>query len=367
MKIILVGGETLGSVMPLIAVYQKLKEKVNRLEVLWIGASGGLEAKVVKEYLIDYRTITAGKLRRYFSWRNFFDIFKIFIGFIESFFIILTFKPEIIVGAGIFLQVPVMLAGKLLNKKILIHQQDRQKSFSNFLCEKIADKITVAFKKSLADFAGNKTILTGNPYRPEILTGKVTTAYQIFNLKQNLPTILILGGGTGALALNKLVVKSLARLTLFCQIIHLTGQNKQVNPAELSVVSSLTNYHPYEFLTDNLKHAYSAADLIISRAGLSTLTELSALSKPVILIPLPDSHQEDNAYYFKERGAALILNQKKINPKQLAESVKKMLNSQEQCFKLSANLSRLMPRNADELIAEEIIKLADVKIGVRKW
>lgn len=384
MKIIFVGGETLGSVMPLIAIYEKLKEKIERLDVLWIGTKRGPEERIVKNYLIDYKTITAGKLRRYFSWHNFFDIFKILIGFIKSFFIILTFKPDLIIGAGIFLQAPLMFAGKILNKKILIHQQDRQKSLSNALCEKIASKITVTFKKSLSDFDKNKTIVVGNPYREKILNGDVIKAYKIFKLKQNLPTILILGGGTGARDLNKLIVKSLDKLIQFCQIIHLTGKNKKIDPYYLTnnrnydyleqitnkskSLQHYSNYHQYEFLNDNLKHAYAVADIIISRAGLSTLTELSAIAKPVILIPLPCSHQEENAAYWKKKDGAIALSQKNLTPQKLTETILDLLKDKEKRFHLSSQISKIMPADATERFIKEIIKLIESPtMTIKKW
>lgn len=364
MKIILTGGGTLGSVLPIIAVIQKLQAQNSRIEILWIGTKAGPEKKLVAYYNFTYKQIPAGKLRRYFSFQNLTDIIKILLGLIKSCWLIYKFKPDIIIGAGGFVQVPVIYAAGLFFKKtkIIIHQLDVKAGLANNLCAKFADRITVSIKKSLSDFPQDKTVVTGNPYRSDIVKGNINKAFKIFNLTGGLPAVLILGGGIGALSLNRLIIKSLNELTKLCQIIHVAGKNKSIDyPVN-------ANYHPYEFLTDELKHGYAAADLIISRAGFSTLTELSILAKPVILIPMPDSHQEQNAEFFAEQKAVIVLQQKTLTSDNLVKTVNNLLSNRELRFELSNNISKIMPADATERFIKEIARMVDSNIiNIKNW
>lgn len=371
MKLLLTGGGTLGSVSPIIAVIQKLQAQSSRIEILWIGTKKGPEKNLVAHYNFKYKHISAGKLRRYVSFHNLTDSIKILLGFLKSCWLIYKFKPYVIIGAGGFVQVPVIYAAGMFFKKtkIIIHQQDIKAGLANKLCTKFADKITVSIQKSLSDFPQDKTVLTGNPYRKEILIGDIDQALKLFHLTQNLPTVLILGGGIGALALNRLVIKSLNKLTEFCQIIHVTGKNKSIDSNSIGI-DHLVNvhYHSYKFLTDELKHGYAVADLVISRAGFSTLTELSVLAKPAILIPMPDSHQEQNAKFFAKQKAAIVLRQKTLIPERFVKTVKNLLLNRELRFELSNNISKIMPADATEKFIKEVVKLIESPtVTIKKW
>ena len=209
-----------------------------------------------------------------------------------------------------------------------------------------------------------------------VLSGNSETANQLFSLSKHLPVVLILGGGTGALALNKVVTESLSSLLEFCQIIHIAGKGKNIfqdknlqdahRPDSVETMlgkkaatnykkSSLERYHVHEFLnTDELRHAFTAADVVVTRAGLSTLSELAILAKPIIIVPLPDTHQEKNAKYFASRNAALTLNQKILNTELFTNFIYELLHSKSQKQELSENISKVMNRNACKSIVNEI-------------
>jgi UDP-N-acetylglucosamine--N-acetylmuramyl-(pentapeptide) pyrophosphoryl-undecaprenol N-acetylglucosamine transferase len=358
MRIIFTGGGTMGSVSPLLAIAEELEisSQTINYQFLWIGTKKGPERKIIEDYQITFKSIFAGKLRRYFDWRNFIDPIFILLGFIQSFFILLKFKPDIILSAGSFVSLPVIWAGWLLRIPCLIHQQDIRPGLTNKLAAPFAKRITVTFEKSLKDFPQGKTIWTGNPIRREIRNSKFeirnSEAQKKFNLEENLPTILVIGGGTGALGLNKIITKALPELTKFCQIIHLTGGK---NESEISTQELwIERYHPYNFLTDEMKHAYIASDLVICRAGIGTLSELAILGKPAILVPLPDSHQEENAKFFQENKAAIVISQKELSPEKLTETIREILNKQEKIQSLSKNIQKLNKPNAAEKIVKEI-------------
>ncbi|MFA6215893.1 MAG: glycosyltransferase, partial [Patescibacteria group bacterium] len=208
MKILFSGGGTIGSVSPLIAVYEEIKKQHPGAEFLWLATSDGPEDKLIGSYQIPLKKIFAGKFRRYFSWQNFFDPILIIFGFFQSLLIILKFKPQAVISAGGFVAVPVTWAAWLCRRPVLILQQDIRPGLANKLMARFASIIAVAFPKSLADFPGPKTVLTGNPVRPEILAGSREAGYKFFNFSPQLPTVLILGGGTGALSINRLVAGS---------------------------------------------------------------------------------------------------------------------------------------------------------------
>lgn len=343
MKIIFSGGGTIGSVSPLLAIAEATRQQQGDAEFLWLATKNGPEKKLIFEYKIPVKEITAGKFRRYFDLRNFFMPLFIFFGFIQSFFIILKFKPSVILSAGGYVAVPVVWAGWFLKVPCIIHQQDVLPGLANKLMSPFAKVISVTFEQSLKDFPAKKTILTGNPVRPDILTGDRHQAYDFFKLDSSKSTVLIIGGGTGAEKLNNLVIKSLGNLLSFCQVIHITG-GKSENIAEHS------NYRHYDFLTKEMKLAYVAADIIVSRAGMSALSELQALRKPSIIIPMPNSHQEANATEFFKKNAIAMLNQSDLTPENFSASIKHLLEDKVEQQNLVRNMEKVLPINATEKI-----------------
>ncbi|MEA2065325.1 MAG: undecaprenyldiphospho-muramoylpentapeptide beta-N-acetylglucosaminyltransferase [Patescibacteria group bacterium] len=354
MKILLTGGGTMGSATPLLAMIDYWRDKNKKNEYLWIGTKNGIEKIAVKKENIKFNAIASGKLRRYFSWQNFIDPIFILIGFFQSFFIIREFKPDAILSAGSFVSVPVIFAGWLLKIPILIHQMDIRPTLSNKITAMFAAKITVGFKKSLKDYPTRKTVWTGNPIRQSIQAkNQKLKVENFFNLRNDIPVVLIVGGGTGAMAINKLILEAANELTKFCQIIHLTGKNRSA-----SLSAPIENYHFFEFLNaEQMAFAYQLVDIVISRCGIGTLSELSFLKKPSVLIPIPNSHQEDNAELFKNAQAAIILDQNKITAKILAENIKKLLLDNRLKKQLSANIYKLTNPDATEKIGELIKKL----------
>ena len=342
MKIVLSGGGTLGSVSPTIAVWQALKEKETNLEALFIGTAKGPEKSFLRQYPeIEFRSIPSGKLRRYFSLQNFLDFFLILAGLFKSLVILSKFRPKVILAAGGFVSVPVILAAKIFGIKVAIHQLDIKPTLSNKLVQGLADIITVTFEKSLNDFPRKKTVLVGSVLRQEIQ--KVENS----PLGNNL---LILGGGTGASSLNKLIIKTLPFLPAAVKVMQITGKNKKTG-------FQAENYRQSELLTDDYYQEMAQADLVITRAGLSSLMELSYLAKPSIIIPLPKSHQEKNAKFFAHKRSAICLDQKELTPKMLADKIKTLLADPAKLKQLGQNINSLLVHNGRSKIAEIILNL----------
>lgn len=351
-KILLSGGGTMGSVSPLLAVYSEIKNSRPEIEFLFVGTQSGPEKASVESYKIPYQSIASGKLRRYFDWRNFSDPFRIIQGFFQARRIIKQFRPDAVMVAGAYVGVPIAWAAKFSGVPVLVHQQDIETGLANKLMANAAKKITVSFDVSLHDFPPDKAILTGNPLRGEFYFCDQEKSRLFFNLNKEQPVILITGGGTGSKTINELVEKALPKIVKFAQVIHTTGSGK-------SFSFESDNYHQYEFLSHEMPEALCAADLVVTRAGLSTLTELAICAKPAIIIPLYKTHQEFNAGYFQKHNAAVVLSEPGLNPELFAGAVRDLLLDKDKLNILSENIKKIMPSDGAKKVSEILLEMAE--------
>ncbi len=348
----------MGSVVPLLAVVESLKDKQPDIDCYWLGTKHGPEAEFIKNYNIDFKAIAAGKMRRYLSWQNLADIFKVLAGFFQALVWLWRWRPQVIVSAGGYVAVPVVWAGWLLGIPSLIHQQDVRPGLANKLCARAARKITVCFDRSAKYFKARKTEIVGNPVR-EALRVAVDSSpkkrlKQKYGLREDMPLVLIMGGGTGSMALNKLTIDSLDELVKFVQVAHISGGRLgQTGKQKLD----LENYYHYEFLVDNTDFLW-AAEVVVSRAGMGSLTEVAYLSKPAVIIPIPDSHQEDNADYFFQHGGVVKLSQANLDKNKFVKAIKTLVVNRKQAQKLGQRVHQLIKWGAEERIAEIVIGLA---------
>ncbi|MBT7552962.1 UDP-N-acetylglucosamine--N-acetylmuramyl-(pentapeptide) pyrophosphoryl-undecaprenol N-acetylglucosamine transferase [bacterium] len=333
-KILLVGGGTLGSVSPLLAVAEKYPA-----DYLFVGTSHGPEKNVVASVGLEFKEIVSGKLRRYFSWQNFVDIFKIKLAFWQSLFLLIKFKPDIVLTAGSFVAVPVVWAAWLLRIPVIVHQQDIGVGLANKLMAPVAKKISVTFDASKHLFKAEKVIVTGNPVR----VGD--------EKKTDQASIVITGGGLGARNFNQFLEEFIPRLTETHKVYHIVGAKNYDQALDLP------NYQAYKFLAEGMTELLSQADIIISRAGLSLTTEAAALKKALIIIPIPDSHQEDNAKFFAQNNAAIMVRQ---GSRQILDRyLNKLLPNKKFQQALGENLYNLFPKNpVDKYIKliEDVLK-----------
>lgn len=353
-KIILGGGGTGGSVTPLLAVYEKLKDD---FDFLFVGTYKGVEVGLVKKRGLRYKPIISGKWRRYFSFLNFIDIFKIFFAFWQSLFLLLKEKPNLIISAGGFVAVPLSIAGWFLKIPIIIHQQDIAPGLANKIMAKFAKVITVTFEKSLHDY-GRRAKWIGN-LGPEVSAINLDSNSILLNNKDffslNFPLVLIMGGGTGSQFINKLVAEAIKDLSVFSKVIHISGKNDRDNRG--LDVSKHDNYIKLEFVDhQDLLGLISVADLVVSRCGLGALTELSFLKKPTILIPMPNSHQEENANEFSRLKSAKVLSENILRADIFINEVKNILDNRSAREELSLNISGVI-KNGNGKIVEIIRKI----------
>ncbi len=356
-RIIFAGGGTGGPVFPLFAVLEELKKLDPQIESLFVITKKGPEKKIVEERGLKYEAISAAKFRRYFSLLNITDAF-VFIGSLFSASkIIKSFKPDIIFSAGGFVAVPVAWMGRMAGVKIIIHQQDALIGLANKLIAPFATFITTSFEVTAKEFyagsgLGKESLKpaaewVGNPVRPEFFQPASPDAKQKFGLNDSLPILLIIGGATGAAQLNEVVLEAMPELVKTHQVIHATGEGKQN--------SNFThaNYHPYEFISD-IADAMKLADIVIARAGLSTIAELSVLGKIAIIVPMPGTHQEANVAVLRNKIAAVTLDQFEFNAEDLPRIVTSLKFNVGRQKLLTENMKKLMPHDAAQRIAKLI-------------
>ena len=342
-RIIYSGGGTLGPVTPLLAIHEMvLNELGAEYEPHWIGTRRGLERELVAESKIPYHALVAGKLRRYISFWNITDLVKIFIGSLQAAFLLLKINPSLCVSAGGFVSVPVHFAAWLLGIPTWIHQQDVQIGLANRLMKPLAKKITTVLEAQVRLLPAPKTVWLGNPVRGEILVGSKTEAKKIFNLKPDLPVLLVTGGGTGSQALNQLLVESLPHLKNVCQVIHLTGRDRPQELVTRAAEIFKDYYQIHQFLTAEMKHAYAAADLIIGRGGFGTLTEIAALKKAVLVVPKP-GHQIENVRFFERLEAVFFLDEREVDSNYLGQLIKQLITNPVELKKRAERLHDLLP------------------------
>lgn len=341
MKILFSGGGTLGPVVPLLAIAEIYRRHNPQAEFFWVGTQKGPERQLVEEYNIPFLSIMSGKLRRYVSFWNFIDVFRIFVAFFQSLFVLWQKKPDVVVTGGGFVSVPIHLAAFMLGIPAWVHQQDVEVGLANRIMSYTARQITTALRDTQLLFPAKKTEWIGNPVR-ELVPRDAARSRERFNIPEGAPVILAMGGGTGSSSINKLIIEALPNWPREWHIIHLVGRER---PRELqeNAMKVFTNYHVYQFFKEEIKDAYSIADVVVARAGFATITELAALGKAAVILPMSGTHQEVNAKLIAAHNAAIVLDERTDNGLKLARIVINLLESSEYRFGLGKALRKLLP------------------------
>jgi UDP-N-acetylglucosamine--N-acetylmuramyl-(pentapeptide) pyrophosphoryl-undecaprenol N-acetylglucosamine transferase len=350
-RVLLAGGGSGGSATPVLAVAQALRRQEADVALLYIGTRDGPEAALAAAQGIPFAGIHAGKLRRYWDLQNVADPFRVLAGIAEAYALARRFEPSVAMAAGGFGAVPPMVAARLVGAYTLIHQQDVEPGLANRLLVPFARRITVSLEGSLAHFPEGRTVVTGNPVRDEVLAADAQRAYTTLDLDPGLPLVVVTGGGTGALGLNRLVAAAAPELVAHAQVVHLTGRGRGV-----AAQTSSARYRQIEFLVNEMPDVLAAATVVVSRAGMGTLTELAALRKPSLIVPMPGSHQWANAQAFARLGAIEVADQVALTPEDLAQRILSLLADDATRRELGQALGGSMPRDAADRIASELLQ-----------
>lgn len=370
LRILLTGGGSGGHIYPLVAVAEELQKQAVQtgavLDMQFIGDDGFAE-DVVATIGIKFKKILSPKWRRYASADNLIDVFKAPLGFIQSLFYLWLYMPDLVFSKGGYDSFLPSLATRIFMIPVVIHESDVVPGKTNLWVGKWAKKIFVAFDGARAYFKNEKTELAGNPLRSGVLNlvGR-EQALSAFSLDSAKPTVLITGASQGANIINQTLLLSLAELAKKFQVIHQCGPKNydQVNLQVLSIVEEgkntygkliAENYRLYPvFDLQQMAWAYSAADIVVSRAGAGTIFEVAAVGKPSILIPLKGSagdHQLANAREFAKFGA-IVIEEDNLTPHILINEIE---NVYENRVALATKIKEFARPNAAQIIAEQLL------------
>lgn len=353
MRILMTGGGTLGPVAPLLAAAEELRDH----ELQWIGTYRGSERALVARSGIPFFAIAAGKFRRYASFLTLFDPLFFFIGLFQSLVLLLSHRPDVIVSAGGYVSVPVVIVGWLLGIPSLIHQQDVIPGLANRIMALFARHITVTVPETATAFDARKTTVVGNPVRRAIEdvaehpSERRHDALRHFGFSGSKPIVFITGGGSGASALNAAMDTVLDDLLAVADVLHLTGIGKRGSQG--------LGYVAREMLADEMPLAYAIADLVICRAGMSTISELLVLGRPAVVVPMPHTHQEANAEFLVQHGNAVVVGQNEPDfSRRLLHAIRHTLDARESRASTRGTVALTFGASARRAIAERIKTLS---------
>lgn len=372
-RICFTGGATGGHFFPLIFIKKEMDkladEKGYKFEYYYIGVKPFDENLMKKEGIKVYK-IPSSKLRKYFSFENFLDIFKFFFNLISAFYYLLKFMPDVLFSKGGPGSLGVVISAWILRIPVIIHESDSYPGLTNRLSSFFAKKIAISFKKAENYFPKNKTVLTGHPINIDFLKEPITVKdYQRFSLDYQKKVILVLGGSQGSEFLNNLILDSLSDLLEFGQVVHQTGEKHYKDVyfvAEGKLLSKvkkekIKDYHPFPFIpSDEILNLIKISDLIISRAGAGTIFEISAVGKPSILIPIEEKvagkHQLENAYEYSKYGSCFVLEEKNAKPHLLVSLVKEIFEKPELIETMQKGALEFSKPDAGEKLAKLILE-----------
>ncbi|MDO8619090.1 MAG: UDP-N-acetylglucosamine--N-acetylmuramyl-(pentapeptide) pyrophosphoryl-undecaprenol N-acetylglucosamine transferase [Candidatus Daviesbacteria bacterium] len=367
MKVLLTGTHF----TPAVAVIEELKKRKN-IQIVYVGRKTtmegdqviSVESTILPKLGVKFIPITTGRLQRNFTILTLLSLLKIPIGFIQAFFIILSEKPNVILSFGGYVAVPVVIMGWLWSIPIIVHEQTLVSGLANKITALFADKIAVGYLEN--EFMKNpKAILTGNPLRKEILNPKKTLSSDFSRLFQvakieKLPVILITGGNQGSHLINEAVEGCLQRILRYACVIHQTGDSKYGDYEKL-VSTQSDRYIVKKFIKEGMGTILSQVDLIVSRAGINTLTESLFFKKPMLVIPLPHIYQNEqvrNAKFFERLNQVKILYQNELNADSLNLELESILKDLSKWQKQITDKDLPVDKSAASKVAIETILLA---------
>ncbi|MBQ8971709.1 MAG: undecaprenyldiphospho-muramoylpentapeptide beta-N-acetylglucosaminyltransferase [Clostridia bacterium] len=352
-RIVLTGGGTAGHVTPNLALIPRLQ--ADGWEVHYIGGAQSAEEELISRVPnITFHTVSVGKLRRYFDPKNFSDPFRVIKGVGQATSIIRKLKPNVCFSKGGFVSVPVVFGAKLNGVPIVIHESDMTPGLANKLSRPFAKVECCTFPEAVK-YAHGKGIYTGTPIRPEILSGDREKGRKLFGLNGQQPVLMVVGGSSGARAINQAVLAALPQLTSHFQVLHLCGKGNSS-----ASLNGTPNYVQCEYLNEEMADAYACADVMISRAGANALCEILALRKPALLIPYPKGASRGdqllNAESFRQRGFSRVLLQEDITTEKLVSEAVQLYHTRGSLYDaMSADSAGV---NGLDAVLEQIYKYA---------
>jgi len=356
------GGGTGGHIYPGLAIIERLRESFDG-RIVWIGSDKESDRRTVSEAGVEYFSVPSGKLRRQFSLQNLADAFRVIGGYAASRKILAQLRPDILFSKGGYVSVPPCAAAASLRIPVFTHESDLTPGLATRLNAKKAEKILVSYEKTvslLPEALRGRAVVAGNPVRPEIRRGSAEKGRALLGADGKDPIVLFLGGSQGARQVNELAAAVLPELARRAVVVHQTGEAWFP-----SAPAASARYKPFAYIRSEMPDILAAADLVVGRAGAGTLWESSALSKPMVLIPLSGSgtrgDQVDNARLFEAAGAAKLLLGENAVPAALLEAVNSFLDDRSALKAAGEKAHELAGADAAKTAADLILE----RIGAR--
>lgn len=366
LKIILSGGGTGGHIFPAVSIANEIKKLVPEADILFVGALGKMEMEKVPAAGYKIIGVPIAGLQRGKILANLKLPLLIIRSLLKTRKIIIDFKPDVVVGTGGFASGPILRAASSKNIPTLLQEQNSFAGITNKLLSKRASKICVAYEGMEKFFPKEKILLTGNPVRQDLKDLKPLReeAQTFFKLSPNKKTILVIGGSLGARTINEAIGEGLQTFTENnIQLIWQTGKNYFARAQQQAEKYSSQHIYAFDFIS-KMNLAYAAADIVISRAGASSVSELCNIAMPCILVPSPnvaEDHQTKNAMALVNKNAALLVRDTEAKNELVKTAIDLLQNSQQQQT-LSNNISKMAFHNSANMIAKEVLKLANYNL-----
>jgi len=342
-SILIMAGGTGGHIFPALAVADILRGQ--GWQVTWLGAPDSMEADLVPKHGYEMARVRFSGLRGKGLLRKLMLPLNLVVALWQSAVAIFSRRPDVVLGMGGYITFPGGLMSVLLRRPLVIHEQNSVAGLTNRVLSRFAKRVLAAFPSAF----GDRATLVGNPVRPEIFAGEANRAERHLGLDAGLPALLVMGGSQGAEKVNELIFSLVPELINFCQIVHIVGKGNMVEWADRAQFGEAAKrYHAIEYAHELLPDIYARVDLVVCRAGLSTLTELAAIGKPTIVIPIPHHQQEANAEYFNRKNAIVYFEQEKSSAGELREIIEAMLKNPSSLSRLSEYMKKVMPAAANE-------------------
>lgn len=374
MRIVLTGSGTGGHFYPLVAIAEALIEQTREqkllLPELYLMGPDPYDRGALLQYGIVHAYVPAGKMRRYFSFKNFTDVAKTVCGIFVAIWKLFVIYPDAVMSKGSYTSVPVVIAAILLRIPIIVHESDARPGRANKLAARFAQTIAISYENASEDdvsyFPPLKTVRTGIPIRSRLLKPSTADPYAQLRITPQNPLILVLGGSQGAERINDLIITSLDELLPAYTILHQTGEHHaqvvtETAHALVKQKEHLDRYHARGFLdVDTLGAALRAAALVISRAGSGSIYEIAQSGKPSILIPIPEEISHDqrlNAYAYARTGAAVVMEEKNLTPHLLIAEIARIMGDQALRLRMSEAARAFAPADAAKKIASILIAI----------
>jgi len=371
MRVLIAGGGTGGHFYPALAVMEEFSQREPEARLAYIGTRHGIEGRILPSYSwIRFFPIHARGLERGNLWQNLYAIALLSLAFLETFIAIVRFRPQIIIGMGGYASFPGVLLGSLLGRVIpirtVIHEQNAIAGLTNRILAPFVDKVLVSYSQSKASFPRARRIaVTGNPIRKEFLLAKRSAeAYQRFDLDPDKQTVLVFGGSHGSAALTTAIIRAKGSIAKSerLQVLLVTGKSGEERAIREEFNRAGVHNIVVRQYIERMGEAFAVADLVVSRAGATTLAEITSCGKPALLVPwggAAGGHQWENARVLREEKACALVNEADILKHGLAGLICQMVGDREALTRMAHNSMRMGKRQATTLILGEIMTLVE--------